>query len=176
MKLFSNSLVAGNEELTPQGHMFAIWKTDLRRPFWTGLCTFFWTWWLGKQNNISKLFQTPAWAAILEKLVCESLFPCCFYWKWHIVFLHQIKSSLHGALLHRKCRNMGCWQIHGKYRSSDGVWVLWAYSLPQTSNEYIIHKCEAMMKLYNFSNICGIKMYTTHPASFIYVYISIWLC
>lgn len=48
---------------------------------------------------------------------------------------------------------------------------------PRAAMSTLFTSGEAMMKLCNFSNICGIKMYTAHPtACFIYVYISIPLC
>lgn len=91
-EVFSDSLVAGNEEFTPRSICFLFGKQVCEGHSDQACAPSFE---LGDLVNkaIPPTIPTPAWAAILDKLVYDSLFPFCFYWKWHIVFLHQIKSA-----------------------------------------------------------------------------------
>lgn len=68
--------------------------------------------------------------------------------------------------------NSRTWVV-GRYMVNiEALMVFGCYELthcPRPAMSALFTSNEAMMKLCNFSNICGIKMYTTHPASFIYV-------
>lgn len=73
--------------------------------------------------------------------------------------------------------NARTWAV-GRYMVNiEALMVFECYELthcPRPAMSTLSTSGEAMMKLCNYSNICGIKMYTTHPtASFIYLF---YLC